>query len=192
MKTDKPATDAKPSKSKKERALISLDYALKRLLRNKANYDVLEGFLSELLGRDVRVKSIAESESNQQRQTGKYNRVDIMVENEEGELIIIELQFNSEMDYFHRMLFSASKAIADHMSQGDTYVNVRKVYSINIVYFDLGQAPTTLTPGKGYYIVIRTQSSAVHGSNLLKDVREVKSEFTVTAPVSAQEESPLS
>ncbi|MDR2359101.1 MAG: DUF4469 domain-containing protein [Prevotellaceae bacterium] len=55
-----------------------------------------------------------------------------------------------------------------------------------------GQAPTTLTPGKGYYIVIRTQSSAVHGSNLLRDVREVKSEFTVTAPVSAQEEAPLS
>ena len=37
----------------KKRPLISLNYALKRLLRNSANYDVLEGFLSELLRRDI-------------------------------------------------------------------------------------------------------------------------------------------
>ena len=31
------------------RSMISFDWAMKRLLRNKANFEVLEGFLSELL-----------------------------------------------------------------------------------------------------------------------------------------------
>ena len=33
------------------RSMISFDWAMKRLLRNKANFEVLEGFLSELLRR---------------------------------------------------------------------------------------------------------------------------------------------
>ncbi len=32
------------------RKLISFDWAMKRLLRSKANFEILEGFLSELLG----------------------------------------------------------------------------------------------------------------------------------------------
>jgi len=31
------------------RSMISFDWAMKRLLRNKANFEVLEGLLSELL-----------------------------------------------------------------------------------------------------------------------------------------------
>ncbi|MDR1267941.1 MAG: Rpn family recombination-promoting nuclease/putative transposase [Planctomycetaceae bacterium] len=65
-----------------ERVLISFDYALKRLLRNKANYEVLEGFLSELLKDNVSVKSIGESESNKEHATDKHNRVDILGEAE--------------------------------------------------------------------------------------------------------------
>jgi predicted transposase/invertase (TIGR01784 family) len=65
--------------------------------------------------------------------------VDILVENEEKELIIIELQFTSEYDYFQRMLFGASKVITQFMAKGNDYGKVRKVYSINIVYFDLGE-----------------------------------------------------
>jgi predicted transposase/invertase (TIGR01784 family) len=132
----------------KERALISLDYALKRLLRNKANYDVLEGFLSELLGRDIKVKNILESETNKQHREDKHNQVDILVEDVNGELVIVELQFNIELDYFQRMLYGASKVITENMKQGDDYVEVKKVYSVNIVYFDLGQGSDYVYHGK--------------------------------------------
>ncbi|MDR2116659.1 MAG: Rpn family recombination-promoting nuclease/putative transposase, partial [Planctomycetaceae bacterium] len=98
-----------------ERVLISFDYALKRLLRNKSNYEVLEGFLSELLRRNVSVKSIGESESNKEHSADKYNKVDILVEDESDEVILIELQFILEMDYLHRMLFGTSKAITERM-----------------------------------------------------------------------------
>jgi len=40
----------------KERTYISFDWALKRLLRDKANFDVLEGFLTTILGREVTIK----------------------------------------------------------------------------------------------------------------------------------------
>ena len=46
------------------RRLITFDWAIKRLLRSKANFDVLEGFLSELLRDDIEILEVLESESN--------------------------------------------------------------------------------------------------------------------------------
>ena len=120
------------------RSMISFDWAMKRLLRSKANFDVLEGFLSELLRRKIIIKNISESEGNKANKEDKYNQVDILVEADDKELVIIELQFYSQSDYFHRMLYGTSKAIAEHIYEGDNYDKVRKVYSINIIYFDLG------------------------------------------------------
>jgi predicted transposase/invertase (TIGR01784 family) len=134
-----------------ERVLVSFDYALKRLLRNKANYEVLEGFLSELLMRDIAVKNIAESESNKEHARDKYNRVDILVEDKDGEILLIELQFSIEMDFLHRMLYGTSKALAERMMQGAEYMEVKKVYSINIVYFDLGQGEDYIYHGKTHF-----------------------------------------
>jgi hypothetical protein len=37
------------------RKLITFDWALKRLLRSKANFDILEGFFSELLKEDIKI-----------------------------------------------------------------------------------------------------------------------------------------
>ena len=62
------------------RSMISFDWALKRLLRSKANFGVLEGFLSELLGRRIVIKHIGESESNMDDEADKSNKVDILVE----------------------------------------------------------------------------------------------------------------
>ena len=45
---------------------IRFDWAMKRLLRNKANYVVLEGFLSSLLGKKFKIHRFLESESNQE------------------------------------------------------------------------------------------------------------------------------
>ena len=49
------------------RKLVSFDWALKKLLRSKANFDILEGFLSELLKEDIIIIKILESESNSGR-----------------------------------------------------------------------------------------------------------------------------
>ena len=118
---------------------IRFDWAIKRLLRQKANCGILEGFLSELLKEDIRILEILDSESNQETAEDKYNRVDILVRSSTGELIIIEVQNSYHLDYFLRILYGISKTITEHMKEGDRYADVKKVISINIVYFDLGQ-----------------------------------------------------
>jgi hypothetical protein len=44
------------------RKLISFDFALQKRLRSKANFGILEGFLSELLFTDIKIVAILESE----------------------------------------------------------------------------------------------------------------------------------
>ncbi len=117
---------------------IKFDWAIKRLLRNKANFDILEGFLSELLMFDVTIQEILESESNQEAENDKFNRVDILVKDSKGDFMLIEVQNEREDDYYHRMLYGQAKLISERLDSGDEYGKLTKVYSINIVYFPLG------------------------------------------------------
>lgn len=122
--------------AKKTRSLISFEYAIKLLLRNKASFDVLEGFLSELLRQDVTVRNITENESNKTTPNDNQTNVDVMVENMKGELIIIELQLAMEFDFSCRMLYDVRKAATEYVKQGNPYMNVWKIYAVHIVYFD--------------------------------------------------------
>lgn len=121
------------------KSLVRFDWAMKRLLRDKANFVVLEGFLSVLLGETVKIKQILSSQSNKEEDDDKYNDVDILVENTKGELVIIEVQNTKEYDYFHRILFGTAKATVQYIKEGRPYSEVKKVISVTIAYFDLGQ-----------------------------------------------------
>jgi len=132
----------------KNKNLIRFDWAIKRLLRNKADFSVLEGFLSELLKEKIIIEDILESEGNQQSENDKFNRVDILVKNSKDELVLVEIQNQNEFDYFQRMTYGTSKVIVEYFKLGDKYKNLKKVYSINIVYFDLGQGEDYVYHGK--------------------------------------------
>ena len=128
--------------------LIHFDWAVKRLLRNKANFVIVEGFLSELLGGDIKIESVLESEGNRQWADNKTNRVDILVQNALGELIIIEIQNDFMQDYLMRMVYGTSKLIVDNIDKGMSYDKVKKIISINIVYFDLGKGTDYIYRGR--------------------------------------------
>ena len=136
--------------------LVRFDWAIKHLLRHKTNFGVLEGFLSVLLDEDVKIKQILSSQSNQETGDDKYNDVDILVENAKGELIIVEVQNTKEHDYFHRILFGTSKVLSEYITEGQAYAKVKKVISITIAYFDLGQ-------GEDY---------VYHGTNTFKGIHK--------------------
>ena len=136
--------------------LVRFDWAIKRLLRQKANFVVLESFLSELLGEQVKIDRILESEGNKESEDDKFNRVDLLAENDKGELMLVEVQNTSELYYFQRMLYGTSKAITDYIYEGDKYSEVRKVYSVNIVYFDLGQGDDYIYHGKSVFKGVHT------------------------------------
>jgi predicted transposase/invertase (TIGR01784 family) len=141
--------------------LIRFDWAIKRLLRNKANFVVLEGFLSELLFDNIKIRQILESEGNQEDEEDKYNRVDILTENSKNEQIIIEIQNTYEIDYFHRMTYGVSKSISENLDLGQAFSEVKKVISVNIVYFDLGQ-------GRDYIYKGKTDFRGLHENDILE------------------------
>lgn len=141
--------------------VIRFDWAMKRLLRNKANFSVLEGLLTTLLGEKIVIDRLLESESNQETEFDKYNRVDMLAENSKGELVLIEVQNNNEYAYFQRMLFGTSKLVTEYINRGEGYHKIRKVYSVNIVYFSLGHGTDYVYHGK-------TEFRGIHNNELLE------------------------
>ena len=135
---------------------IRFDWAIKRLLRQKANFDVLEGFLSVLLDEEVKIIEILESEGNQLTADDKFNRVDIKAKNDKGEIIIVEIQNPRELYYLERILYGVAKAITEHISLGERYHEVKKIYSINILYFDIGKGDDYLYHGQNHFVGVHT------------------------------------
>ena len=138
---------------------IRFDWAIKRLLRQKANFDVLEGFLTVFIGEPITIVEILESEGNQQHEYDKYNRVDIKARNSKGEIILIEVQNSREADYLERILYGVAKAITEHIAIGRPYREVKKVYSISILYFDLGKGTDYLYHGQNRFVGVHTHDS---------------------------------
>ena len=136
---------------------IRFDWAIKRLLRQKANFGVLEGFLTVFLGEPITIVEILESESNQLSADDKFNRVDIKARNSKGEIIIIEVQNTRELYYLERVLYGVAKAITEHISLGNSYEQVKKVYSISILYFDLGLGSDYLYHGQNQFVGVHTK-----------------------------------
>ncbi len=135
---------------------VRFDWAIKRLLRQKANFVVLEGFLTVFLGEKVEIVDILESEGNQQEEDDKFNRVDIKARNSKGEIIIVEVQNTTEVFYLERILYGVAKAITEHINLGDTYEEVKKVYSISILYFDIGQGKDYIYKGENHFVGLHT------------------------------------
>jgi predicted transposase/invertase (TIGR01784 family) len=159
----------------RERKLISFDWAMKRLLRSKANFAVLEGFLSELLKRDVTIEQVLESESNKDGAGDKLNRVDLLVNDRERGLVIIEVQYESELDYFQRMLFGVSRTISENLKEGRPYGEMRPVISVNILYFNLGG-------GTDYVYTGTTTFRGMHDGDELVLNEAQKSQFHTDIP----------
>ena len=145
----------------KAKKLIQFDWAMKTLLRQKANFPILEGFLSELLRTDVTIDCLLESESNKRQANDKSNRVDIFAQLANKEKVIIELQVDREWDFLSRMLYGASKVVVEHLREGDRYGEIPRIISVNIVYFDLGH-------GEDYVYHGTTHFQGIHKKDMLQ------------------------
>ncbi|OUD15566.1 Rpn family recombination-promoting nuclease/putative transposase [Thioflexithrix psekupsensis] len=140
------------------RKLISFDWAIKKILRSKANFGILEGFLSELLFTDIQILEILESEANQDTEDNKFNRVDIKVKDRDEKIYIVEVQFSRELDYLQRILYASSKVITEHLPKGAPYSEVSKVISVNILHFDLGKGDDYIYHGTTRFIGLHNQT----------------------------------
>ena len=145
----------------KKRKLITFDWAIKRLLRSKANFGILEGFLSELLKEQITILDVLESKRYHDCRVHEFNCIDLKVRNQKQEIIIIEIQYDREYDYLQRIFYGVSKAAIEHMEDNRSYANITKVISINILYFDLGS-------GTDYIYKGTTRFIGLHNHDLLE------------------------
>jgi len=159
-----------------ERTIISFDYAIKNVLRDKANFDILSGFLTELLEKPVTVQDVLESEINTETPDAKVNRLDLKAKIDDGEFAIFEIQFFDMLDFMGKILFNASKAIVEQIKIGEKY-DVKKVYSINISYYGLNAKheyffTANLTEFRGIHFdeVIPFSQNLDPNSNVPKDI----------------------
>lgn len=145
---------------------IRFDWAMKHMLRDKANFGILEGFVSVLLGEEVKIEEILESEGNQESERDKFNRVDIKARNSKGHIILVEVQLTRQLYYLERILYGVCKTITEHISIGDKYDQIKKVYSISILYCDYGR-------GDDYVYHGETRFKGIHtGNDLLVSTKE--------------------
>lgn len=138
---------------------IRFDWAAKYMLRSKADFAIFEGLINVLIGEKIEIVELLESESNQEHKDDKFNRVDIKAKDSQGRIILVEIQQSRELDYLQRMLYGVAKTITEHMSRGKNYDNVKKVYSINILYFELGEGADYLYHGQTTLIGVHTKDT---------------------------------
>ncbi len=133
--------------------LIRFDWAIKSLLRDKSNFDILEGFLCALLEDDsIEIIELLGEEGQQEDENEKFNRVDILVKDNQERRIIIEVQTTRESDYLERLLFGTSKNIIENIGIGNAYSNIHKVISVSILFFNLGRGDDYLYHGTTSFI----------------------------------------
>ena len=166
-----------------KRKIMSFDWALKTVLRDKANFDVLEGFLSALLKQDVVIEELLESESNRRRKTGKQNRVDLLVKMASGEHVVIEVQYDLEYDFLRRLLYGVSKLIVENLDEGAPYVGVKKVISVSLVHFNIG------FHDKDYVYHGTTEFRGIHTKNLM--VKEESGVYQTSGMLDLDKQTPL-
>ena len=115
---------------------IRFDWAVKRMLRDKANFDVLEGLITVLLGEKITIQEILESEGNQDAVDDKFNRVDIKAKDSASNNIIVLIQIARDINTIENLLYGTAKTITSHIPSYN-YQAEDKVYCIMIVYYNL-------------------------------------------------------
>ena len=119
--------------------LIAFDYAIKYLLRNKGDYDIIEGFLSALFESHgyskVKIDAILESESNKEAFDMKKSIADLVVEDEKGSKYIVEIERSFTPNFVHKACFNTSRLVVDSISGNQDYTRIKKIFHISLLYF---------------------------------------------------------
>ena len=139
---------------------IRFDWAILHQLHQKANFGVLEGFLTVFLNEPIKIVEIQENEGNMLAED-KFYRVEIKAKNSNGEDILVEIQNITRLCYQERIFYGVDKAITEHVNLGNTYKEVKKVYSISILYFDLGKGSDYIYVGQNNFIGLHTQDQLI-------------------------------
>lgn len=140
---------------------IRFDWAVSRLLHQKANFGVLEGFLTVFLGEPIKNVEVLENEDNQLLSDDKFYRMELKAKNGNGEDILVEIQNMTRLYYLERLFYGVPKAILEQVNLNDICKEVKKVYSISILYFDLGKGSDYIYVGQNNFVGLHTKDNLI-------------------------------
>ncbi|WP_353481339.1 Rpn family recombination-promoting nuclease/putative transposase [Haliscomenobacter sp.] len=162
----------------RRKKLVCFDWFVKFMLRDKSNFEMLEGFLSELLKENVLIIELLDSEANKSSKDDKFNRVDVLVKDTKDERIIVEIQNNKEYDYLQRILYGTAKTLVENIKEGQPYSTIKKVISVSVVYFEAGQGADYIYHGQTVFtgihekdvLSLSEEQQDLYGKNLPQDL----------------------
>lgn len=156
--------------------LISFDYAIKYLLRDKKDYEIVEGFLSILLQTQgygaVKIISLLESESNKEGSKAKRSIADLVVEDENKKKYIIEVERNEKYSFIQKACFNTSRLIVDNLSVQQDYTDIVKVFHISLLYFPIREMMPLSDLCPTAKMDHPKKTALYHGKTLFHDVYE--------------------
>lgn len=126
---------------------IRFDWAAKTVLRDKANFYILEGLVSVLLGETVQIEEILASQVIKDVRYDTVPPILIKAKDSSNDTIVVEIKEVRELYYLECIRFGIPQ-ITEHIHLGSKYDQVKKVYSINILYFDLGKGDDYIYRGQ--------------------------------------------
>ena len=153
-----------------DKSLVSFDYAIKYLLKDKGDYSIVEGFISALLKtkgyKDVKIVALLETESNKEDSKSKRSLADLIVEDEDHHKYIIEIERNVKDSFIHKACFNTSRLIVDNLAQREDYTQIIKIFHISLLYFPIGNGNGAIYHGKTIIHEIETNEKlSVHIKN---------------------------
>ena len=146
--------------------LISFDYAIKYLLKNKGDYEIVEGFISAILTSQgyapVKITAILESESNREESIAKRSIAGVIVDDADGNKYIVEIDRCYTNEFLNKACFNSSRLIVDSVSKSDDYSTIKKVFHINLLYFTYLDMQAPLYHGKTIFRSVDDKAVNIH------------------------------
>ena len=122
-----------------EKPLISFDYAIKYLLKNKGDYDIIEGFISALFASQgyppIKINALLDTESNKEELELKKSIADLVVEDADGNKYIVEIERAYTPNFMHKACFNSSRLVVDGIYGSQDYTTIKKIFHISLLYF---------------------------------------------------------
>ena len=114
------------------------DVIFKNLFSKVGNEDLLKEFLEEIVG--IKIKKIEiqkEVELNKSHTKEKVGRLDLRVKINENIIVIIEMQLEDKCKMDKRAMYYASKIMASSLESGQTYNQIKNMYVISILDYNM-------------------------------------------------------
>ena len=135
-----------------EKPLISFDFAIKYLLKNKGDYDIIEGFISALFASQgyppIKINALLDTESNKEELALKRSIADLVVEDGEGNKYIVEIERAYTPNFMHKACFNSSRLVVDGIYGNQDYTTIKKIFHISLLYFSTREMLKPIYHGK--------------------------------------------